>query len=50
MENYIHICEICGKQFNLRNGEGLGESYISDGAMLPKSRYVCIECFRKERK
>lgn len=50
MKSYIYKCEICGKEFNLYNGEGWGESYISDGAMLPKTRYVCMECIKKRKK
>ena len=44
---YIRICEVCGKKFDLYAGEGIGESYLAEGAMLPKSRYICIECKRQ---
>lgn len=45
-KKYIHTCEICGKVFDLYAGEGWGESY-NVGGMLPKTRYVCMECIRK---
>ena len=44
--DYIYICEDCGKKFNLVNGEGIGFSYMG-GGMLPKTKYVCMKCFRK---
>lgn len=51
MKNYLHKCELCGKEFDLYEGEGWGESYFSDDeAMLPKTRYVCMECIKKRRK
>ena len=51
MNNYIHKCELCGKEFDLYNGEGWGESYFKDEAMLPSTRYVCMDCIheRKEK-
>ncbi len=45
-KDYKHKCELCGKVFDLYNGEGWGESYNA-GGMLPKTRYVCMECIRK---
>lgn len=50
MGNYIHKCELCGETFDLYKGEGWGESYIKEGAMLPSTRYVCMKCINKERK
>lgn len=48
MSNYIHKCELCGKLFDLYNGEGWGESYDA-GGMLPKTRYVCTECIKSRK-
>ena len=47
MSDYIYKCEICGKDFDLYNGEGWGESFFDEEAILPKTRYVCMECKRK---
>ena len=49
MGDYIHKCELCGKTFDLYNGEGWGESYMKEGAMLPSTRYVCMECIKKRK-
>lgn len=49
MGNYIHKCELCGKTFDLYKGEGWGESYIKEGAMLPSTRYVCMDCIKKRK-
>ena len=49
MNNYIHKCELCGKAFDLYDGEGWGESYFKDGAMLPSTRYVCMDCIRERK-
>ena len=49
MGNYIHKCELCGETFDLYNGEGWGESYIKEGAMLPSTRYVCMKCIKKRK-
>ena len=48
MSKYDKKCYLCGKLFNIYEGEGWGESYMKDGAMLPSTRYVCNKC-RKER-
>lgn len=45
MSKWEYICYRCGKKFNLYEGEGWGESYMSDG-MLPKTRYVCMDCVK----
>lgn len=44
-EEWEHICYRCGKKFNLYEGEGWGESYM-DGGMLPKTRYICMDCIK----
>lgn len=49
MSDYIHECELCGKTFDLYNGEGWGESYMKEGAMLPSTRYVCMKCINKRK-
>ena len=49
MGDYIHKCELCGETFDLYKGEGWGESYIKEGAMLPSTRYVCMKCINKRK-
>lgn len=49
MSNYTHKCELCGETFDLYKGEGWGESYIKEGAMLPSTRYVCMRCIKKRK-
>ena len=49
MVDYIHKCELCGETFDLYKGEGWGESYTKEGAMLPSTRYVCMKCINKRK-
>lgn len=49
MSNHIYRCDICGRTFNLVNGDGWGESYFNPGAMLPSTRYVCNQCINKRK-
>lgn len=46
--SYDVKCEHCGKQFNIRNGEGWGRSYFKEGAMLPSTIHECNDCLNKE--
>lgn len=43
----MKTCAECGKQFSIREGGGLGESYLKPGAMLPSTRYICLQCYEK---
>lgn len=47
MDEYIYKCDVCGREFNLLNGEGRGESYFKPEAMLPSTRYVCAQCINE---
>lgn len=47
LERYNKICEECGKKVNVYTGSGIGFSYMKPGAMLPSTKYVCMDCYRK---
>lgn len=47
LEKYNKICDECGKKVNIYTGSGIGFSYRKPNAMLPSTKYTCIECYRK---
>lgn len=47
LERYNIVCSECGKQANIYTGSGIGFSYMKHGAMLPSTKYTCIDCYRK---
>ena len=49
MGDYIYKCELCGETFDLYKGDGWGEPYIKEGAILPSTRYVCMKCINKRK-
>lgn len=49
LQEYDKKCEVCGKTFNIYRGEGWGEPYLKNGAMLPNTRYICRECINKRK-
>lgn len=47
LERYNIVCSECGKKANIYTGSGIGFSYKKPNAMLPSTKYTCMDCYRK---